>query len=54
HEVPLALTLAGKSVSAADGGNDSGAAAGQQTSTLRTEAASSGLPFRQLLMCKKP
>jgi len=54
HEVTLGLTLAAKSVSAADGSNDSGAASGAQTATLRTDAVSSGLAFRQMLMCKKP
>jgi hypothetical protein len=48
------VTLAYKSVSAADGPNQSGAAAQAYTITGVTEPAVSGLGFAQVLVCERP
>jgi hypothetical protein len=48
------VALPYKSISAADGGNQSGAASGAQALTGAVEAAPSGLPFIQLTACVSP
>ena len=54
HTVTLGLTLAQKNIAAANGGNQDGAAPGSHQTTFVTQSVPSGLPFRQLLACKKP
>jgi hypothetical protein len=48
------LSLPYKSISAADGGNNAGAASGAQPLTGAVAAAPTGLPFVQLLTCVSP
>lgn len=48
------LDLPFKSISAADGGNNNGAAAGAQALTGNVQMASSALPFIQLTACVSP
>jgi hypothetical protein len=48
------VSLAYKSISAADGGNNQGAAAGAQPVNGSITPASSGLPFVQLTACVSP
>ncbi|HUQ01696.1 MAG TPA: hypothetical protein VM261_04335 [Kofleriaceae bacterium] len=55
HELGGAtLALPHKSVSAADGGNNSGASSGAQPVTGTVAAGTSGLPFAQLTACVAP
>jgi hypothetical protein len=55
HELTgAALSLPYKSISAADGGNQSGASSGAQPVTGTVDAATSGLPFAQLTACVAP
>jgi hypothetical protein len=55
HELTGAtLALPYKSVSAGDGGNNSGASSGAQPVTGTVAAAPSGLPFAQLTACVAP
>lgn len=53
HAFAAATDLPYKSVSAANGGNQEGARAGEQRWTGQTAAATSGLPFIQLPVCEK-
>jgi hypothetical protein len=48
------IDLPYKSISAADGGNNNGAAAGAQALTGTVEDATSGLPYIQLTACVSP
>jgi hypothetical protein len=54
HPFGASLTLADKSLAAADGGNQSGAAAGMYMVSGSTDPAPTGLPFIQVLACAKP
>lgn len=54
HGVAATMTLPAKSISAADGGNDSGAASGDRTVGGTAGPASTGLPFVQLTACVRP
>lgn len=54
HSIDTVLALPTRSISAADGSNDSGAAAGTSGLTGAAMAASSGLPFVQLTACVRP
>ncbi|HTJ46018.1 MAG TPA: hypothetical protein VL463_28130 [Kofleriaceae bacterium] len=51
HAIGGAISLPGKSISAADGNNDSGGASGSRTIAGTAGAAPSGLPFVQLTAC---
>jgi hypothetical protein len=53
HSYKAAVDLPYKSVSAADGGNKQGAAAGKYQDSGMSEPATSGLPFIQLVACVK-
>ena len=53
HDYRAAVTLPYKSVSAANGGNNDGAAAADLTLSGATGAATTGLPFLQLPLCEK-
>ena len=54
HTASLAITLIQRNIAAAKGPNNSGAAPGLHQASLGSAPATSGLPFRQLLACKKP
>ncbi len=54
HPYTSAIELATKNIAGANGGNNSGAQSGTHAITETTLAATSGLPFTQLLMCEKP
>jgi hypothetical protein len=51
HAITAAVSLPAKSISAADGNNDSGGASGTRTFSGSAGAAPSGLPFVQLTAC---
>jgi hypothetical protein len=51
HAITASLSLPAKSISAADGNNDSGGSSGIRTFSGAAGAASSGLPFVQLTAC---
>ena len=51
HAFTASVTLPYKSISALDGGNQQGAAAGMYMDSGTSAASSSGLPFIQLLAC---
>lgn len=53
HGYSVELELPYKSISAANGGNDQGAAAGRYGDNGMTAPAPSGLPFIQLVACVK-
>lgn len=53
HTVALTLTLPDKNIAAANGGNQDGAAPGRHDAMFTSAPATSGLPFRQLLVCRK-
>ncbi len=54
HGFSAQVDLPYKSISAADGSNEQGAAAQQYTDSGVTQPAPSGLPFIQLVACVKP
>jgi hypothetical protein len=54
HGFSAAIELPYKSISAANGGNDQGAAAKKYMDSGTSEPAPSGLPFIQLIACVKP
>jgi hypothetical protein len=51
HTVAATIDLPAKSISAADGGNNSGGASGTRTLAGTASPAVSGLPFVQLVAC---
>jgi hypothetical protein len=53
HSFLATVALPYKSISAADGSNDQGAAAQTYTDSGMTQPASTGLPFIQLVACVK-
>jgi len=54
HNFTGAAVLAVKSISAADGGNNSGAAARSYAVSGTSEPSAGALPFAQLFLCEKP
>lgn len=54
HAFSSSIELPYKSISAANGGNDQGAAAKKYMDSGISEPSSSGLPFIQLVACVKP
>lgn len=54
HTFAATATIDQKNIAAAGGGNDSAAQPGDVTSSGMTKDAHSGLPFTQLIVCKKP
>jgi hypothetical protein len=54
HTFAAKATIDQKNIAAAGGGNDSAAEAGDVTTSGMTKDARSGLPFTQLIVCKKP
>jgi len=54
HGYAASVALPYKSISAADGSNDQGAAAATYQDSGSSEPAPSGLPFIQLVACGKP
>lgn len=54
HEVDTTVALPAKTISAADGGNNSGGAAGPNGLRGSAMPSASGLPFVQLTACVRP
>src|SRR5262249_28222305 len=54
HAVAATFALPAKSISAADGNNDSGGSSGDRTISGGAAMATSGLPFAQLTACERP
>lgn len=54
HTFAASATIDDKNIAAAGGSNDSAAQAGAITTAGMTAEATTGLPFTQLIVCKKP
>lgn len=54
HSFTATTSIDNKNIAAAGGGNDSAAQAGTIATAGMTEEATTGLPFTQLIVCKKP
>jgi hypothetical protein len=54
HALSASLELPSRTIAGADGANRSGAASGTVPIDVETSAASTGLPFVQVLACQRP